>query len=639
MKLTSSPRLAQALADMGIHSFADVLLHFPYRYEDLNLTSNGLYHDQQRLVLEGTITSTPQIFRRGSLITTRFTIKDQHAHLMHVIAFNRPFLAKMIVPGQALLVIGKYDASRQLVNLVQAFKSPLLDQAKLKPIYRLPSTIENFVFTRLVKKALSILPALTYSDLIPESFKPGLNLMPKVEALKIIHQPLQLKDVEVALKVFKYEEAFQFTQTTMAIRAENAATMKERVPEIKTGKVIDMIEKLPYALTKDQLQAVQDILADLNDQKRMYRLLQGDVGSGKTVVAALALYANALRKSQGALMAPTDTLARQHFRTLQSLLGEQGLTIRLLVGGLSSSEKKAIKDSLLNGTIDIVVGTHALFSSDTSFFSLGLAVIDEQHRFGVNQRDLLKDKGRQADLLMMSATPIPRSLAMTLYADMDISTLQQFPFAGRKVKTKIVAEGDALVDYAIQAALEQGKRVYVIAPKIGESLSSKQSVMTFYQQYLKKYPRQVSLLHGKLDAEEKEDALHAFSTGYTPILVSTTVVEVGVDVKAATVMIIHDADTFGLASLHQLRGRIGRDGTESLCILVIQDDILEATERLQILVDSLDGFQIAEADLRLRGPGELMGSRQSGIPGFQYLNLVNDQDIIQKVRKFLKNTS
>lgn len=264
MKLTSSPRLAQALADMGIHSFADVLLHFPYRYEDLNLTSNELYHDQQRLVLEGTITSTPQIFRRGSLITTRFTIKDQHAHLMHVIAFNRPFLAKMIVPGQALLVIGKYDASRQLVNLVQAFKSPLLDQAKLKPIYRLPSTIENFVFTRLVKKALSILPALTYSDLIPESFKPGLNLMPKVEALKIIHQPLQLKDVEVALKVFKYEEAFQFTQTTMAIRAENAATIKERVPEIKTGKVIDMIEKLPYALTKDQLQAVQDILADLN---------------------------------------------------------------------------------------------------------------------------------------------------------------------------------------------------------------------------------------------------------------------------------------------------------------------------------------------------------------------------------------
>ncbi|MEY3431748.1 MAG: ATP-dependent helicase RecG [Bacillota bacterium] len=639
MKLTSSPRLAQALADMGIHSFADVLLHFPYRYEDLNLTSNGLYHDQQRLVLEGTITSTPQIFRRGSLITTRFTIKDQHAHLMHVIAFNRPFLAKMIVPGQALLVIGKYDASRQLVNLVQAFKSPLLDQAKLKPIYRLPSTIENFVFTRLVKKALSILPALTYSDLIPESFKPGLNLMPKVEALKIIHQPLQLKDVEVALKVFKYEEAFQFTQTTMAIRAENAATIKERVPEIKTGKVIDMIEKLPYALTKDQLQAVQDILADLNDQKRMYRLLQGDVGSGKTVVAALALYANALRKSQGALMAPTDTLARQHFRTLQSLLGEQGLTIRLLVGGLSSSEKKAIKDSLLNGTIDIVVGTHALFSSDTSFFSLGLAVIDEQHRFGVNQRDLLKDKGKQADLLMMSATPIPRSLAMTLYADMDISTLQQFPFAGRKVKTKIVAEGDALVDYAIQAALEQGKRVYVIAPKIGESVSSKQSVMTLYQQYLKKYPRQVSLLHGKLDAEEKEDALHAFSTGYTPILVSTTVVEVGVDVKAATVMIIHDADTFGLASLHQLRGRIGRDGTESLCILVIQDDILEATERLQILVDSLDGFQIAEADLRLRGPGELMGSRQSGIPGFQYLNLVNDQDIIQKVRKFLKNPS
>ena len=635
MKLTSSPRLAQALADMGIHSFADVLLHFPYRYEDLNLTTNGLYHDQQRLVLQGKITSTPSIFRRGSMVTTRFTFKDQHGHLMHVIAFNRPFLARMIIPGDTIMVVGKYDASRQLLNLINAFKEQTADSVKLKPIYRLPSTIENFVFTRLVKKGLSLIDDIQFPNILPDDFLQTFSLPEKKQSLKTIHLPERIEDVETSMNIFKYEEAYRFTKTMMAIRQENEATIKERMMPIKTGAVIDMMEKLPYDLTKDQMQAVNDILQDMNGKRRMYRLLQGDVGSGKTVVAALALYANAIRKNQGALMAPTDALAKQHFKTLQELLGKQGLTIRLLVGSLPSADKKAIKESLLNGTIDIVVGTHALFSQDTEFFSLGLAVIDEQHRFGVNQRDLLKDKGKQADLLMMSATPIPRSLAMTLYADMDISTLFQFPFAGRKVKTKIVEEGDALIDYAIKAALEQQKRVYIIAPKIMESESGKQSVVTLFHQYAKRYPKQVTLLHGKLDAEEKEDALHAFTTGYTPIIVSTTVIEVGIDVKPATLMIIHDADTFGLASLHQLRGRIGRDGSEALCLLVVQDQALEGLERLQVLVDSNDGFYIAEQDLQQRGPGELMGSKQSGLPGFQYLNIVKDQEILKNIKKAL----
>ena len=635
MKITSSPRLAQALAEMGIHTFVDVLLHFPYRYEDMNLTRDPLYHDQQRLVLNGKVTSQANVFRRGHFVTTRFTIKDQHGHLMHAIAFNRPFLAKMIVPGEAMTVIGKYDANRQVVNLINAFKGELNDGPKLKPIYRLPSTIENFVFTRLVKKGLSMMDELSFPVTLPSSVLTTLPHHDKKQTIQYIHFPERLEQVEEAMMIFKYEEAYQFTKTMMMIRETNEATIKEKVSPISTGLIIDMIEKLPYALTKDQLQAVEEIVKDLNGNQRMYRLLQGDVGSGKTVVAALALYANSLRKNQGALMAPTDALAKQHFKTLQTLFKSQSLRIALLVGGLSSAEKKAIKESLLNGTIDILVGTHALFSQDTEFFSLGLAIIDEQHRFGVNQRDLLKDKGRQADLLMMSATPIPRSLAMTVYSDMDISTLTQFPFASRQVKTKIVEEQDALIDYAIVAALEQQKRVYIVAPKIMESSSGKQSVVTLYQHYAKKYPKKVSLLHGKVDAEEKEDALVKFSTGYTPIIVSTTVIEVGIDVKPATVMIIHDADTFGLASLHQLRGRIGRDGSEALCLLVIQDPHVEGIERLQVLVHSNDGFYIAEQDLQLRGPGELMGSKQSGLPGFQYLNIVKDFSILQKVKKLL----
>ena len=635
MKLTTSPRLEQALATMGIHTFVDVLLHFPYRYEDMNPTHDPLYHDQQRLVLNGKVTSQANVFRRGHVVTTRFTIKDHHGHLMHVLAFNRPFLAKMIIPGDAVTVIGKYDANRQVVNLINAFKGDLSDGPKLKPIYRLPSTIENYVFARLVKKGLSLIADLSFPVNLTPTVLATLSHHDKKQAIQTIHLPQRLEDVEEAMMIFKYEEAYQFTKTMMMTRQANEATIKENTSAIPTGKIIDMIEKLPYALTKDQMQSVQDIVSDLNGSKRMYRLLQGDVGSGKTVVAAIALYANSLRKNQGALMAPTDALAKQHFKTLQELLKSHGLTIRLLVGGLSSAEKKAIKESLLDGTIDILVGTHALFSQDTEFFSLGLAIIDEQHRFGVNQRDLLKDKGRQADLLMMSATPIPRSLAMTVYADMDISTLTQFPFSSRKVKTKIVEENDALIDYAIKAALEQHKRIYVVAPKIMESDSGKQSVVTLSQAYQKKYPKQVTLLHGKLDGEEKEDALKAFATGYTPIIVSTTVIEVGIDVKPATVMIIHDADTFGLASLHQLRGRIGRDGSEALCLLVVQDQHLEGLERLNVLVDSNDGFYIAEQDLKLRGPGELMGAKQSGLPGFQYLNIVKDVAILQNMRKLL----
>ena len=635
MKLTTSPRLAQALASMGIHTWNDVLLHFPYRYEDMQPTKASLYHDRQRVVLVGQVTTQPTVFRRGQFVTTRFTMKDHHGHLMHVIAFNRPFLAKMLVVHELVTVIGQYDASRQVVNLLNALKGETHDGVKLKAMYRLPNTIENFVFTRLVKKGLAMLKDLTFPLTLPQSLLASLPFQDKKQAIQTIHLPETLEAIDPAMTIFKYEEAFQFITTMNAIRQDNDATIKEDHVVIPTGKVIAMMEKLPYALTKDQMQAVDDILNDLNGKKRMYRLLQGDVGSGKTVVAALALYANALRKNQGAFMAPTDALAKQHYQTLITLLGQEKFRIALLVGSLTHAEKKAIKESLLNGTIDILVGTHALFSSDTEFFSLGLAIIDEQHRFGVNQRDLLKDKGRQADLLMMSATPIPRSLAMTVYADMDISTLTQFPFAVRKVKTKIVEENDALIDYAIVAALEQKKRVYVVAPKIMDTGSGKQSVVTLYQTYLKKYPKQVSLLHGKLDLEDKEDALRSFTTGYTPIIVSTTVIEVGIDVKPATVMIIHDADTFGLASLHQLRGRIGRDGSEAICLLVVQNLQLEGLERLQVLVDSNDGFYIAEQDLQLRGPGELMGAKQSGLPGFQYVNIVKDLAILQKIKKFM----
>jgi ATP-dependent DNA helicase RecG len=633
MGLTHSPAFLEALTSIGIVTETDVLLHLPYRYDDFTLTQTPLYHDQQRLVLKAKITSTPTVFRKGNLLTVRFTIQDQHQHVLSVIAFNRPYLAKQIIPNTHVLIVGKYDQSRQMLNLITLQKDT--DSAvKFKPLYRLPQTIEQYWFTRLVNKALTKIESLSFPSILPTSIIEALHLMPKKEALKVLHHPDDITQVDRAWQVFKTEEAYTFIQRMQAIREENLATMKGKTKQIDASKIETMIANLPYPLTASQHHTVQEIIRDLTNPLRMYRLLQGDVGSGKTVVATIALYANYLRKQQGALMAPTDALAKQHFLTLSSLLQGYGVRISLLVGSLPQAEKQAIKESLLHGTIDIVIGTHALFSHDTTYFDLGLAVIDEQHRFGVNQRDVLKDKGKHADLLMMSATPIPRSLAMTLYADMDVSTLTEFPYAKRKVTTTIVEEADALIDYVIAQALEKHKRIYIIAPKIIESDSGKQSVITLAKHYRTKYGSQVGLLHGQLDQDDKDQVLQDFASGKTPILVSTTVVEVGIDVKPATVMIIHDADTFGLASLHQLRGRIGRDGSEALCLLVVQSRQIEGLERLQVLVDSNDGFYIAGQDLALRGPGELLGSRQAGIPGFQYLNIVKDQKLIKEIKSF-----
>jgi ATP-dependent DNA helicase RecG len=393
------------------------------------------------------------------------------------------------------------------------------------------------------------------------------------------------------------------------------------------------INDLPYGLTQDQRQALFEIIDDMKRPQVMMRLLQGDVGSGKTIVAALALYANYTRRQQGALMVPTETLAKQHFKTIQSLFAANGIQVSLLLGSFNASQKAQVKERLSEGGVDILIGTHALFSEDVKFLNLGLAIIDEQHRFGVNQRDALKDKGAEADLLLMSATPIPRTLALSVYGDLDVSTLMQFPFSNRQVTTRLHHPEDKDIGQAIAAALMNRKRIYVIAPTIQDKTQGTYAVETLFEEYSKLYPHQVSLLHGKLTSEEKEEALNLFASGKKPILISTTVIEVGIDVKEATLMIIYDANHFGLASLHQLRGRIGRDGSHSLCILLTEDFDEEIVSRLEVLVQSNDGFYIAEEDLKRRGPGELLGSKQSGLPEFSYINLVTDFKILEAAKK------
>lgn len=632
-KLTTSEKIQQGLDKLGLATYEDILLYLPRTHADFTPTPQTNLAHKDRVVFTCKIVSKPVFSKTYHTNILSFSVVTFEKQYFKIIAFNRSYLLKMLKEGDTYTLVGNYDHSRQAIVLSQLIKGILEEGNTLRPIYTLPQEIENFMFVRLVKKAFAEINPQTLLTDVPLPLQTKYRLISKMQALRKIHFPSVKDDVYAGLRVLKYEEAFQFSLQMHKNRLVNQAFIKSFKTMVDDTRLKATMTQLPYALTKDQEIALKEIIEDMKRPQVMMRLLQGDVGSGKTLVAALALYANHTRRQQGALMVPTEALAKQHFKTLQSLFAHQGLQVSLLLGSFNASQKAQVKERLSEGGVDILVGTHALFSEDVNFLNLGLVIIDEQHRFGVNQRDALKEKGEDADLLLMSATPIPRTLALSVYGDLDVSTLMQFPFSNRKVVTRLHHPEDEEVNQAIQLALDHQKRIFIIAPMIQDNTQGTYAVETLYEEYIKLYPNRVSLLHGKLSAEEKENALIQFASGQKPILISTTVIEVGIDVKEATLMIIYDAHHFGLASLHQLRGRIGRDGSESLCLLLTEDFDEEIVSRLEVLVQSNDGFFIAEEDLKRRGPGELLGAKQSGLPQFGYLNLVTDFKILEAAKK------
>jgi ATP-dependent DNA helicase RecG len=434
------------------------------------------------------------------------------------------------------------------------------------------------------------------------------------------------------MRTLKYQEALLFEIKNQEVRAMNKALQKDRRRQINREKLNIFVKSLPYSLSSDQQKALYECVNDMDKQSVMYRLLQGDVGTGKTLVAALCGYANYTRSEQTALLAPTDSLARQHYETLKKLFEGTHVNVGLLVGAMEPSEKRATLQDLEDGTIDIVVGTHALFSKGVTYAYLGLAIIDEQHKFGVNQRTLLLDKGEHADLLLMSATPIPRTLTMTIYGDLDISTLTEFPQGKRNVKTILTKRGNKKGASLCEKSLEEKKRIYVVVPQIeGGEDKDVTSVKTVYERYKKYFGDKVVMMHGQMSEEEKNVAILAFKSGICPILVATSLIEVGIDVKEANLMIVYSPSHFSLSSLHQLRGRVGRDGSPASFVLFGEGDD-EENEKLSVLLKSDDGFEIAEMDLKLRGPGELMGTRQSGLPSFLVANIISDFKIFECAR-------
>lgn len=642
MKFSKSPRINQALYNMGIYSYKDIILHLPRKYEDLHPTHENNLLDKERIVFVGQIVGTPMTRRFSKMAVTRFSFVTTNKNVFYVEAWNRPYLSKILDNESTYTLIGNFDLKKNKINLVNITKGVIQDNEFIKPVYSLPRDLDNYEFIRLVEKAFKEIKEDDIKSEIPAYFEKKYRLAKKIDALRYAQMPKDNKDIYKGLRVLKYEECLLFSLKTQMIRNLNKELVHHERILIDENKIKEFINNLPYKLTNSQIETVNEILKDLNRPNLMYRLLQGDVGTGKTLVAMIALYANYVRGEQGAFMAPTDALARQHFKNFTKLLAPLGIRVALLLGSTSIKDRALIRKGLMNKQIDIAIGTHALFSKDITYASLGLAIIDEQHKFGVNQRMLLTSKGDNADLLLMSATPIPRTLALTLYGDLDVSTLTDFPFKERKITTKIVKDNDEKIFAEIRKSIDDNKRVFIVAPLIIENDEKQISVEKLFAKFLLKFPGKVALLHGKLDQDDKNFALQDFVSGDSPILISTSVIEVGIDVPNADLMIIYDPTHFGLASLHQLRGRIGRDGNPSTCLLVTNSTDEEELDKLNVLVSSNDGFYIAEEDLKRRGPGELGGVRQSGIANFLYVNLVDDFRMFEAARddaKFILDNS
>ena len=637
-ELSKSKRLNYLLHKMGIFDYYDVLYHLPKRYDDFSLTHERNLKDKEKVTIFGKVVTSPKKVLGKKMTIINFDVLTDNNTYFKVKAYNRPYLSKIVDVEEYYTITGVYDRQYNCLNMTNLVKGKVDDNKLLKPVYVLPQDFANKDYIRLVEKALNETNG-HISSFVPYSYRYKYRLCNKQDALIKAHQPKSPEDIRQAYRYLKYEEALMFSLKNQLIKEENKSLQKIKKEPIDLSSCKEFIESLPYELTIDQIEASSEIIEDMNQSSLMYRLLQGDVGTGKTLVCFIALFANFKRGDQGALMAPTDVLARQHYENAKKLFKDTKLKIALLVGSTPLAEKRRIYEDLQDGLIDIVIGTHALFTKSVQYSSLGLVIIDEQHRFGVNQRKALMDKGEHADLLMMSATPIPRSLALSIYGDLEISTLYMFPNVKRDVTTKIVASTDDEIFETVDEALRTKHKVYVVAPLIEFSEDEKYSVEKLFARYLLKYHEKVGLLHGKMKANEKEEVLNNFAFGDVNILVSTQVIEVGIDVKKANTMVIYDANSFGLASLHQLRGRIGRDGSKSTCLLAVDD--LEEKDKIEILVNSNDGFEIAEKDLALRGPGELVGIKQSGIPDFRYLNMIDDIKIFivarDDAREIIKN--
>ena len=655
MKLTdlhnlSSGRL-EALRKNGIHTVGDLLFFFPRRYIDKTVIRpiRLLSETDEHVTVVGKVTGIREEgFRNKKRLEV--IIQDETDSLKGVWFRGTSYFKKIFKEGQVLAFYGtprRYGRSLSMAHPEVDQLDSKAGQAQLKKIIPIYPGSKEFSKARITNKLIAgwidqILNKTKPKEFLPLYIREELNLPAREDAIESIHRPKNLKEAQDALERFKFEELFLFELSMARIKKMNQKRAAGHIFE-NVGPLTKKFftENLPFKLTGGQKDALRDIRKDLKSSLQMTRLIQGDVGSGKTVVAAGTILMAVDNGFQAAFMAPTEILAEQHYRTLTAFFKELDVEVRLLTGKQKTKLKQDVLTSVEGGQCDIVIGTHAVIQGGVNFHKLGLAVIDEQHRFGVKQRTRILQKGDHPHLLVMSATPIPRSLAMTIYSDLDISLIKELPAGRKPVKTAIRTERKRKDLYGfLYTNIKEGGQVYFVYPLIEESevMDLKDATIGF-EKLKKHFPDfKIGLLHGQLKSEEKEEVMGRFSSGDLDILVSTTVIEVGVDVPNANVMVIEHAERFGLSQLHQLRGRIGRGSRQSYCILIPGQKISrDGRYRLQKMVETNDGFEIAEADLKLRGPGDFLGTKQSGLPDFKYADIVEDQFLLAQAKNYAWN--
>ena len=621
------PKTIELLNKLNITNIEDLLTYYPYRYDYLiatNLygciTNTGL--------INGTIIDQPRSFyikRNLNRLSFKLLVENK---IINVTIFNRAFLKPHLLPNSNISIIGKYDAKKNsfLASDIKLFS---VLKPEIEPVYHLINGMTNKQINKIITNQLST--NIELNDYIPDIYNNKYHLISKLDAVKEIHHPTTSQLLKQAKLKLIYEEFFQFMFKMNYLKIKRTNNSVGLARNVSYDDINKLLKSLPFVLTSDQLDTVKDIYTDLTTSKRMNRLILGDVGSGKTIVSIIALYINYLGGYQGVLMAPTEVLATQHYETITNILPD--LKIALLVGSQTTKVKKQIIEKLKNNEIDILIGTHAILSDNVEFNNLGLVVTDEQHRFGVNQRKTMQNKGHMTDVIYMSATPIPRTYALSLYGDMDLSLIKSKPNGRKEIITKVKKESDIKdVLIAMWEELKSGHQIYVISPLIeDENDTELNDIKTLQNNFNKAFGDKVNIevMHGKMKKTEKNQVMQDYKDNKVQILISTTVIEVGVDVKNSTMIVIYNAERFGLATLHQLRGRVGRNDVQSYCYLICNSEI----PRLKVLEASNDGFYISEKDFEMRGEGDLFGIKQSGDMAFKIGDIHRDSKILLQCQK------
>lgn len=624
----------ELLEKLQVSSDIEILEKLPSRYIDLSPLSDDIFLGDRRMIRGCYQIYEVKTNRAHGII--RFGAKNSVNGICHsFIIYNQMFYLNRIATGKTLFIVGRYSVRFKSIVVSAVYElSSWFVQSEIKPFYRLPGGIGQSYFMNVIDNILHSSLMHYIGNNVPDEFVKKYRLIPRGQAFKIVHQPDGKKQLQEGLRTFKYEEALAYCMKMEVNKRLRSIYKKGAHLSIDRNKMNALVKKLPFSLTKDQIQCTKEIMDDMDSSNVMFRILQGDVGTGKTAVALLSLFANTIRGGQGVLFAPTTSLAIQHYKNALSFYSGFNVKVGLLISNMKQSQKKKLLEELACGDIDVLISTQAGIEKGVTFKKLTLSIIDEQQQFGVDQRMTMMKKGDYVDTLMMSATPIPRTMSRIVFGDLDISELKEFPKGiTRHVDTKVVNSQSQLISKAINRALEIKRQVFVVVPRIDgdeEDESNKLSAKEVYDDYVKEYGEdKVQLLHGRMKKDDQNEVLNKFRNNEKPILISTSIIEVGVDVQEACLMIIYSANYFGLSALHQLRGRVGRNGKNGLTLLVYDGDDDQAIDKLNYLATHTDGFDISQYDLKSRGAGDWAGTDQSGHDGLSVINFDKDRKIFE----------